>query len=332
MEEQKRSIDCRLLLGLYLVVPAAVGLALIDLAALDGLLGLQYLPREPAHWPFWTVIFGLPHIIASMVTMADREYLTHYQGRLLWPLVAFTGITLAGLLGPQPIGRQLLFVFIAFYTIYHVLSQQLGLTLVMMGMPPSRAFKAWKWLSIFAGFALYTIVYGRGPLGNFSIAGVTLYEALTYGAAMLCAALIVAAIRVSGQARYAIGIWYLWGNVALILSAFLVLELGYTVFVILMPRVIHDLTAFSVYITHDSNRNRDRPRNLLYRVTRFTGLPPAVMLPVLSLGIAYAMTANRHLLAVNVAIIAISFLHYYMEGFIWRGPSPHRAQIAFRRP
>lgn len=332
MEEQKRSIDCRLLLGLYSVVPAAVGLALIDLTALNGWLGAQYLPREPAHWPFWTVVFGLPHIIASMVTMADREYLAHYQGKLLWPLLAFAAIAAAGLLGPQPVGRQLLFIFIAFYTIYHVLSQQLGLTLVMMGIPPSRAFKAWKWLSIFAGFAVYTIVYGRGPLGNFSIAGVTLYEGLTYGAGMLCAALVVAAIRVTDQARHAIGVLYLWGNVALVLSTFVVLELGYTVFVILMPRVIHDLTAFSVYITHDTNRNRDRPRNLLYRLTRFTGLPPAILLPALSVGIAYAMTTNRHWLVVNIAIIAISFLHYYMEGFIWRGQTPHRSQIAFRRP
>ncbi|MBA1145874.1 hypothetical protein H0Z60_02265 [Ectothiorhodospiraceae bacterium WFHF3C12] len=332
MEERKRSIDCRFLLGLYAVVPLAVGLALVDHVALGGHLNTRYLPREPAHWPFWTVIFGLPHIIASMVTMADREYLAHYRGRLLWPLLIFAGIAAAGLMGPQPLGRQLLFIFIAFYTIYHVLSQQLGLTLVMMGIPPSQAFKAWKWLSIFTGFVLYTIVYGREELGNFSAGGLTLYEALGFMAAMLSAALLVAAYRVSTEARHAIGVWYLWGNVALILSAFLVLELGYTVFVILMPRVIHDLTAFAVYITHDANRNRDRPRNLLYRLTRFTRLPPVVVLPLLSVGIAYAMTTNRDLMAVNIAVVAISFLHYYMEGFIWRGPTPHRSQIAFGSP
>jgi hypothetical protein len=332
MEENKRAIDCRLLLGLYSVVPAALALAIMDTVALDGFLAHRYLPREPAHWPFWTVIFGLPHIIASMITLADREYIDHYRGRLFWPLTIFAIIAAAGHFGPQPIGEQLLFVFLAFYTIYHVLSQQLGLTLVMMGMPPSPAFKAWKWLAITAGFALYTIVYGRQPLGNISLGGISLYELLGYTAAMLSAALVVAAIHVSGQARHAFGVWYLWGNVALILSAFLVLELGYTVFVILMPRVIHDLTAFAVYITHDSNRNRDRPRNLLYRMTRFTRLPPGILLPLLALGIAYAMTSHQDLAAVNMAIIAITLLHYYIEGFIWRGPNPHRSQIAFRRP
>lgn len=96
-----------------------------------------------------------------------------------------------------------------------------------------------------------------------------------------------------------------------------------------MPRVIHDLTAFAVYITHDTNR--DRPRNRVYRITRFTRLPPAVLLPALSVGIAYTMTSHRDWAAVNIAVIALSFLQHYMEGIIWRGPNPHRGQIAFRR-
>ncbi|WVM89040.1 hypothetical protein UMZ34_24770 [Halopseudomonas pachastrellae] len=53
---------------------------------------------------------------------------------------------------------------------------------------------------------------------------------------------------------------YLWANALLLLSALVIDRLGYTLFVILMPRLIHDLTAYSVYVTHDRNRNQsDQP-------------------------------------------------------------------------
>src|SRR5690606_41356166 len=95
----------------------------------------QPIPTQPDDWPFWTVIFGLPHIIASLITMADRAYLNHYRRSLLWPMLLFAGIASAGYLGPQPVSYNLLFVFLGFYTIYHVLAQPLGLNLMITRVP-----------------------------------------------------------------------------------------------------------------------------------------------------------------------------------------------------
>lgn len=330
-EQSIHVIDCRWLLALYAVIPLSLLLVIADAWLFEGRTVYQHIPTQPEHWPFWTVIFGLPHIIASLITMADREYLTHYRRTLLWPLLVFAGIATAGHIGPQPLSYSLLFLFLAFYTIYHVLAQQLGLTLMMMATPPTRTYRLWKWLLIIAGFAIYMNVYGERYLGNIWLGNVSLYDALTYTAALLSAALIVLAIRLTPTSRHRIGVWYLWGNVALILSTLLIQEIGYSLFVILIPRVIHDLTAYTVYITHDRNRNKHEPVNSVYRLTSFTRLSPVILLPLLSIGIAFVLTSHSRYAVVSILVLTVSFLHYYFEGFIWRGANPHRRYVDFRR-
>ncbi|QJD59362.1 hypothetical protein HG264_10820 [Pseudomonas sp. gcc21] len=325
-------LDCRWLLALYAVVPVSLALVLIDSLVLDGRLLRQHIPVDPMQWPFWTVIFGLPHIVASLLTMADSEYISHYRRSLLLPFMGFAGLTSLAIFGPQPLGEQSMFIFLAFYTIYHVLAQQLGLTLMMMGVPPSGVFKTWKWLSILCGFVIYVTVYSASLLGYELFAGVSAFEFLMAIAGLMCAAVIVLAFRLTRTSRNRIGVWYLWSNVAMLTSVLLIHEIGYTLFVILIPRVIHDITAFMIYITHDTNRNRAAPVNLVYRLTHFSKLPPIIVLPAASIAIAYVLTSlqDDYRLAVVFAL-TITLVHYYFEGFIWRGGNPHRQHIEFRR-
>lgn len=324
-------LDCRWLLALYAVVPVSLALVLLDSLALDGQLIREHIPIDPMHWPFWTVIFGLPHIVASLLTMADAEYLSHYRRSLLPPLIGFAGLTSLAIFGPQPLGEQAMFIFLAFYTIYHVLAQQLGLTLMMMGVRPSRVFKTWKWLSILCGFVIYVTVYSASALGYELFAGVSVFEFLMGLAGLMCAAVIVLAVRLGRTSQNRIGVWYLWGNVAMLTSVLLIHEIGYTLFVILIPRVIHDITAFMIYITHDTNRNRAAPVNLIYRLTHFSKLPPIIVLPAASIAIAYVLTSLQDdFKLVLVVALTITLVHYYFEGFIWRGGNPHRQHIEFR--
>ena len=325
-------LDCRWLLALYAVIPVSLALVLVDSLVFDGRVVRQHIPVDPMHWPFWTVIFGLPHIVASLITMADSEYISHYRRTLALPFLGFAALTSLAIFGPQPMGQQSMFIFLAFYTIYHVLAQQLGLTLMMMGVPPSRTFKIWKWLSILCGFVIYVTVYTAGSLRYELVAGLSAFDFLMIIAGLMCAAVIVLAIKLTGASRNRIGVWYLWGNVAMLTSVLLIHEIGYTLFVILIPRVIHDITAFMIYITHDTNRNRAAPVNFVYRLTHFSKLPPIVVLPVASIAIAWVLTSlqNDYRLAVVIAL-TITFVHYYFEGFIWRGGNPHRQHIEFKR-
>ena len=331
MEHPLHSIDCRWLLALYAVIPLSVLLVTLDLLLWNGWLANEVLPGDPNDWPLWAVLFGLPHIIASLLTMANGEYLSHYRRTLLPPFCVFLLIAIAGHFGPQPVSYNLLFVFLAFYTIYHVLAQQLGLTLMMLGTRPDRLFTCWKWLAILAGFAIYINVYGMRFLGHWELAGVNGYELMTAIGSGLCAAVVVLSWRLTRRAKPGIGRWYLWANAAMLVSALLINELGYTLFVILIPRIIHDLTAYSVYITHDRNRNRSGSSSLSYRLTHTSSWSPFIVLPLSSLLIAYALTSHQNHLWVNIVILTLSFLHYYYEGFIWRGPNPHRQYIAFKR-
>ena len=330
MDDKIHLVDCRWLLALYAIIPISIAAVMLDLFWLNGRLLDQYLPSNPNRWAFWTVIFGLPHIIASTLTMADREYLGHYRRRLTIPLLIFTAITAAGVLGPRPDSYNMLFVFVAFYTIYHVLAQQLGLTLMMMGVAPTRTFQVWKWSAIFAGFAVYVSVYGR-QFGYIHIGPFPLFDIITYVAGGLIALMVVLAIKMTPRSRFAIGTWYLWGNVLMLISVFMIKEVGYTVFVVMIPRIIHDLTAFSVYITHDRNRNKSGPKNLIYKLTHLVPIPAYILLPVASIAIAYPLTTNRSHEVILIGVLTITLLHYYFEGFIWRGTTPHKKHLAFRR-
>jgi hypothetical protein len=180
-------------------------------------------------------------------------------------------------------------------------------------------------LSIFHELGL-----GQVWLGSW-LGPIYLDQFLAYVAGALSAVLVFLGVYVHRQSRTRIGRWYMWANVAMLGSIFWVNELGYTLFVIFIPRIIHDITAFSVYITHDTNRNRGEPRNAVYRVARFTRLPPLVLLPLLSIGIAYVLTINERYALAAIVISTITFLHYYFEGFIWRGPNPHRQHCSFRK-
>ena len=330
-----RQVDCRWLLALYAVIPLSLSIVAIDVLLLEQAWLDSYLPSYPTNWAFWTVIFGLPHIVASLITMADREYVAHYRHSLTWPLLFFASISVLGLAGPQPISYQLLFGLVALYTGYHVLSQQLGLTLMMMNMAPTRGFKAWKWVALVAGVALYLAVFRELGLGQVWLGSIYLSiyldEFLAYLAGALSVVLVFLGVSLHRQSRTRVGRWYMWANVAMIGTVFWVNELGYTLFVVLIPRVIHDITAFTVYITHDSNRNRGEPKNAVYRAARFTRLPPIVLLPLLSIGIAYVLTINERYALAAIVITTITLLHYYFEGFIWRGPNPHRQQCSFRK-
>jgi uncharacterized membrane protein YiaA len=200
-----------------------------------------------------------------------------------------------------------------------------------MNTAPTRAFKAWKWTALVSGVAIYLALFRELGLGQIWLGAIYLDEFLHYMAGVLSAVLIVLAVFVQRQSRTRIGRWYMWANVAMICSIFWVNELGYTLFVILVPRVIHDVTAFSVYITHDTNRNRGEPKNAVYRATRFTRLPPVILLPLLSIGLAYGLTVNEQYPLALILITTMNFLHYYFEGFIWRGPNPHRQHCSFRK-
>src|SRR5690606_934838 len=106
---------------------------------------------------------------------------------------------------------------------------------------------------------------------------------------------------------------------------------GYALFVLLLPRISHDVTADMVYVTHDGRRDGEAPGNGRKQQARRTRPSSVLLRALMSVCLACLLTSQRHRVRVGIGVLAESFLHYSCEGFIWRGGNPHRRYVTFRR-
>lgn len=323
------------LMSLYLVVPACMLLVLIDVFFLGGELR-RSLPSQPAHWAFWAIFFNFPHIVSSFITMADREYLITYKKPLSGSVMAVTlliGLYLLGMsLFPSDWAYKLetaFLIFLATYTMYHVMSQQYGLALMMMQHPANKLYQMWRWSSVLAATILYMLVFMRGYFYGVDLFGLKLIDFLVYTAGVLVIFSTYFGIKMSNRSNTAQGRYYVYGNIAMVVACFFCLDMEYFAFVIIIPRVIHDITAFMIYTGHDQNRNRHEYKNFLHGFVSFLKIPPLLMNPILAIGIAFAVDYFTSYRVTMLIIIYFGLLHYYMEGIIWKRDSIHRKSLKF---
>ncbi len=327
---ENRNVFCvqgKWLLALYLVVPILLSITIIDYWLFDATLQVNYLPDNPAHWAYWSLVFNLPHIVASWVTFADKEYLRHYRRQFTFNLpIVFLMVLLLHAL----IGGMIAFVIFGFYTMYHVLSQQFGLSMLLMGVRPSKSYELWRWLSAVGAMFLYAIIFASEAMRHSMVFGFEFSDGCLMLSAIFFVVSVVFAVRISRRSNYRIGVFYLWANVGMLFSCLIAAKLGYFVVVVMVPRIVHDLTAFIVYSTHDQNRNKDQPVNYIYRALSITRLPYYVLCPLVAIGIAYPLTTSSSQVA-SVVILTLTYFHYYFEAFIWKGQMPHRQYVSFAR-
>ncbi len=302
------------LLALYAIVPLCAALVAVDLALASGALR-RVLPSHPDKLLFFTVFVNLPHIVASHLTVADAEYLPKYRTRILWfgaGLLVVTGALKQ--LAPMVLGA-----LAVLFTVFHICAQQVGLTGAQLRVG-DRTFTAWKWITIASGVAAYV----------FAVDGT---EAVRRHFAVLGLALLVPsyllAARLHRRSATAAGRRYLWANQAMFTAMIGLGLLGYPIFAALMPRVVHDLTAFYVYGVHDHNRNRAGAKNAFYKLAAALRVPTWIAGPAAGILIALAIERALPPETALVIVYTISAFHYYLEGVIWKRGSPHREHVAF---
>jgi len=324
------------LLWIYATIPAAMLVVAVDTLLLDRHLLHAWLPHSPSGWAFWTLVFGMPHIVASLVIMADGEYLRSYYPRLSSSLVM---IAAAIVLVPWLFGDKVFLILLALSTIYHVLSQQFGISLMLLRRRPDRLFQAWRWISTLSATVIYLLVFNGMLQSEQAFYGVPLASMIEAGVTLLILATIPLVYQLSKGSPSPLATWYLLANLMMMLSTTLCWVLGYSVFVILIPRVIHDITAFTVYMVHDHNRNADRPRNALYRLLSLTRLPAVIVTPLAAIGISWLLfnfagglgfeLFGEWIVPASFLLYLCTFMHYYMEGWIWKGNSLLRQSVPF---
>lgn len=335
-ERPPLAISYRVLLGLYAIVPLCLLLQGCDWLFWDGYLQAN-LPSSPKHYLVLQLLFGTPHIIASSITLgSNAEYVRFFKPKLLGMsafIILFFGV------GSLFIPYKVLYCITAIWTVYHVLKQQLGVARGVYQLPQS-AFNSLLVFSISAGVAIYLGIFLRNSLSP--IHAVNLQNI----AAALCFGLLVITVLSQRLVKTRFGQVFLWANTLLVLSSFYLYVHQYYFLAILAPRLVHDSTAFIVYITHDYNRHHTHPANSIYRWASYLHLPIFLVLPLLALALTFMLQSQGDRLvndvlhylfdveirkAVTLGVIGyLSLMHYYTESFIWKHGSPCRRFIGFK--
>ena len=331
------TVSFQLLLCLYAIIPLCLLLQFYD-----GWFGQHYLqqalPSSPNHFLLFQILFGTPHIIASTALMVgNRDYLQRYQRKLLLMTAAiavFFGV------GSLFIPYRVLYILVASWTVYHVLRQQHGIGRSLCRLP-EWAFQMLLWLSISAGIFIYIGIFLKNSLDSQEV------EWLKHLSGGLCIALVCGSLFCQRYCPNSFSRWFLWANTFLVLSSFYLYVQQYYFLAILVPRLVHDATAYVFYVTHDYNKHRKLPQNVLYRLTAQWHLPIFVVLPLFSFVLAFVLQAYGDTLVnfisktffevevrkvVTLGLLGyLALMHYYTEAFTWKKDSPYRQFIGFSK-
>ncbi|HEX5774709.1 MAG TPA: hypothetical protein VFY28_01970, partial [Candidatus Paceibacterota bacterium] len=156
------AIPFRSLLAVYSIVPVFAAVIIFDLLLLGGQLRAA-MPVRPETIFLYALLFNVPHHLASLFSLADREYLGFYRKKLLLGLP----LLLAAFLALHIYAPPAAFLAFILYTEYHVMSQQSGIArfYIRQKLP---AYAVWKW----TGIVLLALAYARtltaGELGAYA--------------------------------------------------------------------------------------------------------------------------------------------------------------------
>ncbi len=335
-EDIPQAVSFKVLLGFYLIIPLCLGIQIIDSQVYAGEL-LTILPSSPAHFVLLQVLLGTPHIIASAILVtSNREYLARYKSKLLW----MSGLILLVFgFGSLIIPHKVLYIISACWTVYHVLKQQQGIGRGLYKLP-NREFYLILWLSILAGIFIYMGIFLKNSLT------VQQTEWIKHLAASFTIGLVLTSFLAQRYIYTKLGKYFLWANTILIVSSFYLYDQKYYFLAILIPRLIHDASAYLFYITHDYNKHHLQAQNKIYKFTQKLRLPIILVLPIISIGLTIVLQLygdawinflgqaifNIEIRkAITLGLIGyLSLMHYYSESFLWQRGSLLRAFIKFK--
>ncbi|MBI1831130.1 MAG: hypothetical protein HYR84_06740 [Planctomycetes bacterium] len=328
------AISARFLLAIYAIVPLCLlAMAVDHLFFTESF--FRAMPTSPENNFYFQLAFGTPHIIASSIILAaNTEYLRCYWLRL----VVFTAVVIAFFgIGSLYIPYAGFFAIVGAATVLHVIKQQVGIGKGLCRIS-SWTYDAWGWtLVVFGSILYYTLYMGDGFAPN--------TKAWVHGLlAALAGLVLVLTVICHWQIPSGMGRLYLWANAAMVLQSSLFYAADYPFLAILGPRLVHDITAFTFYVTHDMNKHGDEAQSALYWLPDKLGLGVFWVCPLLAVALTYFFTRHFDDLAglatpmlgfelpYGASFLVVGYLgllHYYTEAFTWRQGSPYRPHYGF---
>ena len=143
------------------------------------------------------------------------------------------------------------------------------------------------------------------------------------GSGLIMIASLPAALWLHGRTQRADGDGrMILATQVLCFASWLMVAQGYPLLAVLLPRVVHDATAFYFYAQYAGSAvGRRNP--LLRWLNTVRGWRRWVMLPI---GIALALLLS---LLPPVCALAATILHYCIERYFWRRGAPMRSALTF---
>lgn len=330
------AVSYKMLLSLYAIIPLCVILQLTDSYAFGGAL-MQSLPTSPGHFILFQLLFGTPHILASGILItSNKDYFAFYHKKILYMTLA---LMVFFSIATQLVPYYVLYIMVASWTVYHVLKQQHGVGRSIYQLP-TWAFYLLLWLSIAAGISVYMGIFLKNTLT------VQQAEWLKQAAGGLVISLLLSTFWCQQYVKTRFGALFMWANSLLIVSSFYFYTQQYYFLAILIPRLVHDATAYIFYVTHDVNKHAGHPQNFLYRWSEKIKLNVFIVLPLLSFALTFLLQEYGDQLVntltnfffgmefrqvISVGLIGyFSLMHYYTEAFTWKHGSPYRKYIRFK--
>jgi hypothetical protein len=330
-------ISFRVLLSLYLIIPLCLLLYGFDLAFFQSYLH-DNLPTKPTHFLLFQVLFGTPHILASNILLfSNREYFQTYKQNVFKATLVIAAVFGIGSLF---LPYYVFYVAVAGWTVFHVLKQQHGVVRGICQLP-NWAYQSLLWLSVSSGLLIYIGIFLHHRLDE-----QTLFW-LKNSAGFLTLILVLLAFYTQRFAPTHFGKTFLWANVFLVVSSFYFFTQEYYFFAILIPRIVHDATAYIFYVTHDFNKHSLQPQNALYRLAKRYSISIFFVLPILSFFLAFMLQAYGDVFVewltqmvfgveihkvITLGVLGyFALMHYYCEGVTWRAGSPYRQFISFSK-
>lgn len=324
------TLDRRWLHLPYGIVPLCILVVAVDALLLNQRLA-ALLPRDPHSLFAFSLFFELPHILASaFIVLGHADYRRHFQRSLLYASLAAACFAL-------PIRHALWFSLsgaaFGLWTLVHVLRQQLALAGPLAGLR-GQLHQLWMGSAIAFGLPVYLLAYSRSSFTPEWSAGLELATYLLWALFALCCA------EVLRRTRTRRGFAYVAFNCIAYLSIGGFLFAGYPFVVVLIPRVLHDLTAFLFYGAEELGRLRHERPALPYRIASRLRIPAVSVLPLAAIAVAYLLrwpltawlpsakapdyTLPWGLRLLDSFLIFVAVHHYWMEAVTWKGSSPYR--------
>jgi hypothetical protein len=318
-------IPTKVLLKLYLIIPFSVLVVAADMIFFSGHLR-RTLRADPETYRWITIFLFYPHVLMSLGTFLDKEYLTEYKEKFLSPkLIPYAGTVLIGFFWNQ----EIFFILFSYLSSKHLMGQQIGLEKLLANGDKNMTRSN---LSCHLYIIISTIIYYRIAFPQ-SIFWISLAK-FDWGQEIyfLIAVLIYFVLFFEARGNFlkaknlSLKILF-WGNYFLITSAICFLQSGYIFFAFLVPRFIHDITAIFFYVCHNKNRNANSSQNFINQFVEkvFKKYPPYV-LPLIYFSFSNLLI-QIDLKIVEVSLFCLGVFHFYVEGFMWKRGSLHRRYV-----